>query len=367
MSEHLNVLVTGPTGTGKSYIASAIGRAACRRRQRALYRRVPRLFDELALARADGSYAKLLSRLAKTDVLILDDSELGTLTEAQRHDLLEVMEDRDGSRSTVVTSQLPIAKWYDWLGDPTLADAVLDRLVHNAYKLELRGNSRRKEKPTQTTESRLGSREFRKLERPLILSRDPQTVARHTRAAALAIRALYVQKDDATNRRGAELVDGPLDGAPARRSCTRHDDHPIGALARDVGVGAVKHRGGIDDDVVVDFPEILKGDAEQHTIEPAVVHRASERGRDVHARGRKPENVASGCPHSITPAVRTLEQRGHSEGTRDAGASGVSLEQEDLGERLVRDAECKVDRASRLALPIHRTRHGDDARIRTRK
>jgi len=151
VSEHLNVLVTGPTGVGKSYIASAIGQAACRRRQRVLYRRVPRLFDELALARADGSYAKLLARLAKTDVLILDDLGLGTLTEAQRHDLLEVMEDRYGSRSTVVTSQLPVAKWHDWLGDPTLADAVLDRLVHNAYKLELRGNSRRKEKPTQTT------------------------------------------------------------------------------------------------------------------------------------------------------------------------------------------------------------------------
>lgn len=154
VSEHLNVLVTGPTGVGKSYIASAIGQAACRRRQRVLYRRVPRLFDELALARADGSYAKLLAQLAKTDVLILDDLGLGTLTEAQRHDLLEVMEDRYGSRSTVVTSQLPIAKWHDWLGDPTLADAVLDRLVHNAYKLELRGNSRRKEKPTQTTETK---------------------------------------------------------------------------------------------------------------------------------------------------------------------------------------------------------------------
>jgi DNA replication protein DnaC len=150
VTEHLNVLVTGPTGVGKSYIASAIGQAACRRRQRVLYRRVPRLFDELALARADGSYAKVLSRLAKTDVLILDDLGLGSPTEAQRHDLLEVMEDRYGCRSTVVTSQLPVPKWHDWLADPTLADAVLDRLVHNAYKLELRGNSRRKEKPTQT-------------------------------------------------------------------------------------------------------------------------------------------------------------------------------------------------------------------------
>jgi len=152
--EHLNVLVTGPTGVGKSYLVSAIGQAACRRRQRVLYRRVPRLFDELALARADGSYAKVLARLAKTDVLILDDLGLGAPTEAQRHHLLEVMEDRYGSKSTVVTSQLPVQSWHEWFGDPTLADAVLDRLVHNAYKLELRGNSRRKEKSTQTTEKK---------------------------------------------------------------------------------------------------------------------------------------------------------------------------------------------------------------------
>ncbi len=150
--EHLNVLVTGPTGVGKSYLASALGQAVCRQRHRVLYRRVPRLFDEIALARADGSYAKLLARLAKADLLILDDLGLGTLTDAQRHDLLEVMEDRYGRSSTVVTSQLPIPKWHEWIGDPTLADAVLDRLVHNAYKLELRGNSRRKEKPpTKTT------------------------------------------------------------------------------------------------------------------------------------------------------------------------------------------------------------------------
>ena len=154
VEEHLNVLVTGPTGVGKSYLASAIGQAACRRRRRVIYRRVPRLFDELALSKADGSYAKLLARLAKADVLILDDLGLGAPTEAQRHDLLEVMEDRYGRRSTVVTSQLPVPKWHEWLGDPTLADAVLDRLVHNAYKLELRGNSRRKEKPKPSTEKK---------------------------------------------------------------------------------------------------------------------------------------------------------------------------------------------------------------------
>jgi DNA replication protein DnaC len=148
IAEHLNVLVTGPTGVGKSYLASALGQAGCRRGLRVLYRRVPRLFDELALARADGSYARLLGHLAKMDLLILDDLGLGSPSEAQRHDLLEVMEDRYGKSSTVVTSQLPIAKWHEWIGDPTLADAVLDRVVHNAYKLDLRGNSKRKEKAT---------------------------------------------------------------------------------------------------------------------------------------------------------------------------------------------------------------------------
>jgi DNA replication protein DnaC len=151
-NEHLNVLITGPTGVGKSYLASALGQAACRRRQRVVYRRVPRLFDELALARAEGSYARLLARLAKTDVLILDDLGLGVATEAQRHDLLEVMEDRYGKTATVVTSQLPVPKWHEWLGDPTLADAILDRLVHNAYKVELRGPSKRKEKTNSPKE-----------------------------------------------------------------------------------------------------------------------------------------------------------------------------------------------------------------------
>lgn len=153
IGEHLNVLVTGPTGVGKSYLASALGQAACRRGMRVLYRRVTRLFDDLALARADGSYARLLARLAKTDVLVLDDLGLGTPNESQRHDLLEVMEDRYGRSSTVITSQLPIAKWHEWIGDPTVADAVLDRIVHNAYKLDLRGSSKRKEKTTPATNS----------------------------------------------------------------------------------------------------------------------------------------------------------------------------------------------------------------------
>jgi DNA replication protein DnaC len=151
IGEHLNVLITGPTGVGKSYLASALGQAACRKGLRVAYRRMPRLFDELALGRADGSYARVLARLAKADLLILDDLGLGSPKEAQRQDLLEVLEDRYGRTSTIVTSQLEIKKWHEWIGDATTADAILDRLVHNAYKLELAGPSGRKEKGTNKT------------------------------------------------------------------------------------------------------------------------------------------------------------------------------------------------------------------------
>jgi DNA replication protein DnaC len=145
VNDHLNVLITGPTGVGKSYLASAIGQGACRRGLRVLYRRVPRLFEELGLAKASGTYAKTLAKVASADVLVLDDLGIQKITEPERNDLLEVLEDRYGRSSTVVTSQLPIPKWHEWIGDPTAADAILDRLVHNAYKLELRGASRRKE------------------------------------------------------------------------------------------------------------------------------------------------------------------------------------------------------------------------------
>ena len=146
LGEHQNVLVSGATGVGKSYLACALGQVACRRGFKVLYRRVPRLFEELSLAKADGSYARALAKLAKHDLLVLDDLGIGKLKESQRHDLLEVLEDRYGRSATLVTSQLPVAKWHEWIGDPTLADAILDRLVHNAYKLTLKGPSRRKEK-----------------------------------------------------------------------------------------------------------------------------------------------------------------------------------------------------------------------------
>lgn len=146
IDQHHNVLITGMTGTGKSYLACALGQTACRRGVRVCFRRVSRLFDELALAKADGTYTKVLHKLARAQLLILDDLGLGVPTDAQRHDLLEVLEDRYGTRSTVVTSQLPRENWHDWIGEPTIADAVLDRLVHNAYKVDLQGPSRRKNK-----------------------------------------------------------------------------------------------------------------------------------------------------------------------------------------------------------------------------
>lgn len=144
VTEHLNVLITGGTGVGKSFLACALGQSACRKALRVVYRRVPRLLDELALARAEGTHARLLGKLAKFDVLVLDDWGLGAPKDSQRHDLLEVIEDRYGRVSTVVTSQLPVGKWHDWIGDPTMADAILDRLVNNAYKIDLKGHSRRR-------------------------------------------------------------------------------------------------------------------------------------------------------------------------------------------------------------------------------
>jgi DNA replication protein DnaC len=141
-----NILVTGPTGIGKSYLACALAQKACRDGHSALYQRLSRLLPEIAVARLDGRYAKLIAPIYKCEVLILDDLLISPLSREKKKELLEIVEERYGRKSTVVTSQLPIKSWHAAMQDPTLADAILDRLVHNAYKLELRGESMRRKR-----------------------------------------------------------------------------------------------------------------------------------------------------------------------------------------------------------------------------
>ncbi|MFQ5598884.1 MAG: IS21-like element helper ATPase IstB [Nitrospiria bacterium] len=155
IQSHQNVLIIGPTGTGKTYLASALAHQACRSGYSTLYLRFPRLFDQLALAKGVGRYAKLLGQLAKCNLLVLDDWGLSPLIDEQRRDLLEIVEDRHGSRSTIIASQLPIEHWHKMIGDPTMADAILDRLVHNAYKMNLKGESMRKKHSKLTQENTL--------------------------------------------------------------------------------------------------------------------------------------------------------------------------------------------------------------------
>lgn len=145
-----NVLITGPTGAGKTYLACALGHKACRDGFKVSYYRATNLFQQLSVSKADGRYSKLLTTLKRKDLLIIDDFALASLVEEERRDLLEVVEDRYEVRSTLITSQLPVEHWHDIIGEPTIADAIMDRLVHNAHKINLKGESMRKKKNNKT-------------------------------------------------------------------------------------------------------------------------------------------------------------------------------------------------------------------------
>src|SRR4030043_78848 len=148
--EHNNLMITGPTGTGKTFLACALAQKACREGYTVQYIRTPRIFQELHIAKGDGRYVKILKNFAKAKLLLFDDWGLAQMTDENRHDLLEILEDRHSINSTLVTSQFPVDKWHDLIGDPTLADAILDRLIHSAYKIQLKGGSMRKKKTLLT-------------------------------------------------------------------------------------------------------------------------------------------------------------------------------------------------------------------------
>ena len=145
-----NLIIEGPTGVGKSWLACALGHKACRDNRSVLYQRIPRLFGDLALARGDGRYPRLMRALASVKLLILDDWGLEPLGPEQRRDLLEILEERYGCGATLITSQIPVDRWHEIIGDPTLADAILDRIIHNAHRLKLRGDSLRKNVATNS-------------------------------------------------------------------------------------------------------------------------------------------------------------------------------------------------------------------------
>lgn len=142
--QHQNVLISGPTGCGKTYLGCVLATQACRHGLSVRYFRTSRLLETLTIAHGDGRFSKMIQQLAKTDLLVLDDWGLEKMTQSQRNDLLEIMEDRHGAKSTLITSQLPVTEWHNAIGDATLADAILDRLLHNGHQLKLKGESMRK-------------------------------------------------------------------------------------------------------------------------------------------------------------------------------------------------------------------------------
>ncbi len=144
IKDHRNLFITGPTGVGKTFFSTAFAHQACRQHLSARYTRTSRLFQELTLAKGDGRFLNLIEKLAKTDLLVLDDWGLEPLTDQDKHILLELLDDRYQKKSTLIASQLPTTRWHDFIDDPTLADAILDRLIHNAYRIELKGESMRK-------------------------------------------------------------------------------------------------------------------------------------------------------------------------------------------------------------------------------
>jgi DNA replication protein DnaC len=146
IEDRRNLIIEGPTGVGKSWLACALGHRACRDNHSVLYQRIPRMFADLALVRGDGRYPRLMRALGGVKLLILDDWGLEPLGAEQRHDLLEIVEERDGRGATLITSQIPVDRWHDLIGDPTLADAILDRIVHNANRIQLRGDSLRRKR-----------------------------------------------------------------------------------------------------------------------------------------------------------------------------------------------------------------------------
>lgn len=150
IKDHLNILITGPTGVGKSFIACALGHRACLLGYKVLYLRSPRLFQDLTLARGDGRYNKLMNSISKTHLIVIDDWGLASLTDHEQRDLLEILEDRYNIHSTIIAGQVPVDHWHELMENPTVSDAILDRLIHNAYKINLKGDSMRKTKSQLT-------------------------------------------------------------------------------------------------------------------------------------------------------------------------------------------------------------------------